>query len=356
MWQEPAARLTTNVAGGHSRCVPRVWVVRAVIPDVPGNALPFGLMPELRHDDLHGRAVVVAPERGSRPFTALAPAPGSGPAACPFCPAHEHETPPEVARTGDGAPDTPGWRIRVVPNKFPIVGPGPASDPDEVTGAHEVVILDPGHETALGDLTAARVAEVLTVLRDRSAWHLAAGRVQPIPFVNQGREAGASLEHPHAQLVVLDRVPPAVAGTLARAAATEGDLVDADLARAVAHDLVVRDGDAPVWCPWASDAGFGTVIAHRDAGHHFDEASDAHITAVGDALHDTLQRLRARLGRPPYNVVVHTAPRDAHIAPRWHIELRPRLGQIAGFELGSGLLVNVIAPEHAAAGLRDARP
>lgn len=311
-------------------------------------------MPELRHDDVHGRAVVVAPERGARPHTVAAPATPGPPGRCPFCPGHEHETPPEVARTGGGEPDGPGWRSRVVPNKYPIVAPAPAGAEGSATGAHEVVVLDPDHRATLGDLGVERVVEVLGLLRDRSRVHLDAGRALPVPFVNQGRDAGASIEHPHAQLVVLDRVPVAVDATLARAAAAGGDLVDADLARAEACDLVVAAGEAPAWCPWASDAPYGTLVAHRAAGPGFDGAPDDQLAAVARTLHDVLRRVAGLLGAVPYNVVVHTAPRRVAAAPRWHVEVRPRLGQPAGFELATGLLVNVVAPEHAARRLREA--
>jgi UDPglucose--hexose-1-phosphate uridylyltransferase len=164
-------------------------------------------MPELRVDPLTGTPVILAPGRASRPDTHRGDAQNNAPRAaavnCPFGTGNEHLTPPEVFRTGTGAPDTPGWRARVVPNLYPIVG-------GELPGAHEVVILSPDHDAPLGQLSDAQATEVFGILRDRASHHLAAGLVHAQPFVNYGRAAGASIEHPHAQLVALGFVPPAV--------------------------------------------------------------------------------------------------------------------------------------------------
>ena len=160
-------------------------------------------MSEIRHDALTDRVVIVAAERAARPetFRKAAEPVAAHPEQCPFCPGHEHETPPEVARLGAGEPDTPGWTLRVVPNLYPIVG-------GAVGGAHEVVVLSTAHDRSLGALSSDAAVEVLGMLRDRAAFHLGAGLQHAVPFVNHGKAAGASIEHPHAQLVVLDFVPP----------------------------------------------------------------------------------------------------------------------------------------------------
>src|SRR3954451_19947384 len=142
----------------------------ASVPRRPGYAGRLAKMSELRNDLVTGRPVLVAPGRSARPYT-VAPAPPDPDAVanCPFCPGHEHETPPEVARRGDGAPDTPGWRIRVVPNLYPIVGgehPGPGG-----SGAHEVIIFDPDHAVGVGGLDDDEVIELFRVLRERAAIH-----------------------------------------------------------------------------------------------------------------------------------------------------------------------------------------
>src|SRR5579871_2638922 len=162
-------------------------------------------MQQLLVDELTGDQVILAPARALRPdtFRATAPPLPAKVASCPFCAENESETPPEVARIGPGAPDTPGWHVRVVPNKFPIVGDG-------VGGAHEVLMLSPAHDADLGRLTVPAATETLTAMRDRAQVHLARGAAHAQLFVNQGKASGASIEHPHAQLVALDFVPPRV--------------------------------------------------------------------------------------------------------------------------------------------------
>jgi UDPglucose--hexose-1-phosphate uridylyltransferase len=150
-------------------------------------------------DELTGDQVIVAPARALRPDTFRVHADPLPPRAdnCPFCEGHENETPPEVARVGPGEPDTPGWRVRVVPNKYPI-------NPDR----HEVIIFSPAHDCDFAALTDDGAIEALTMLRDRAAFHMNSGAAFTQPFINSGRGAGASIEHPHAQLVALDRIPP----------------------------------------------------------------------------------------------------------------------------------------------------
>jgi UDPglucose--hexose-1-phosphate uridylyltransferase len=309
-------------------------------------------MSELRHDALTGRLVLLAPTRSARPHTAADPGTrGVEGADCPFCPGNEHDTPPEVARTGPGGPETPGWRVRVVPNLYPIVG-GPDAGVG-TTGAHEVAVLSPDHGRSFADLTHDEAAEVLTVLRDRAAFHLAAGRSYVQILVNHGRGAGASIAHPHAQLLALDFVPPAVTVAAERFATLGADLVRADLDEAVSLDLGVVVGDEIVaWCPAASAAPFELRIAARGAGPNFDAAADGDVLGVAVVLRDVVAALRAVAGDLPYNVVVHTAGHVEHY--HWWLEVVPRNGVVAGFELGTGVLVNTIDPRDAAAKLRDA--
>ena len=298
-------------------------------------------MPELRRDPISGRLVIVAVERAARPST-VAPTPDdpTADADCPFCSGHEAQTPPEVQRTGTGEPDTPGWRVRVVPNLYPIVETG-----------HEVVILSPDHHSTFGRLGDDAAVEALTVVRDRVRHHLDAGHAYVQAFVNQGRLAGASIAHPHAQLVALDLVPPAVEELLAR---FETALVARELADARRDGLVVIDGPAPAWSPPACGTPYGLCVAHRSTRARFDQATDAEIAVVARGLRDALAALERVLGEVAYNVVVHTAPPDRRAGEcHWHLEVMPRTAVVAGFEHGTGILVNVVPPEQAARLLRD---
>lgn len=305
-------------------------------------------MPEYRHDAILDRRVIVAAERSARPYTTTVdPDLRTGPDACPFCEGHEDRTPPETYRTGDGEPDTTGWRVRVVPNLYPIVG---APEMGDATGAHEVVVLSPDHDRGFAQLESGQATEALTVVRDRARVHLAAGRAYVSAFINHGRGAGASIEHPHAQLAAPDAPSDAVTAMTARFST---DLVAREMADARRTGLVVVDGPAIAWCPPASWSPYLLRVAHRSTRARFDEATDAEIRVVADALHGALGRIDAVLGNVPYNVVVHSAPPEVRAAEmHWHLEVVPRTSVVAGFEIGSGIYANSVAPEQAAAFLR----
>ena len=309
-------------------------------------------MPELRGDALTGDEVLLAPSRSTRPHTT--PGPGveadPGPARCPFCPGHEAETPPEVARVGDGEPGGPGWRARAFPNKYPIVG-GPDAGPG-ATGAHEVVVLSPDHRRDLAALSDRAADEALGLVRARARALGDAGHAHVQVCVNQGRAAGASIAHPHAQLVALDVVPPAVTAALARFAA-RADLVAADWAAAEAAGQTLVDGPARAWCPVGSSSPYEVRVAAPGAGRRFADASDGELGAVTRTVRDVLDRLAALLGAPPYNVVVYDAPTTGDDPYHWWVRVVPRLEVAAGFELGTGLAVESVDPARSAAALRE---
>jgi UDPglucose--hexose-1-phosphate uridylyltransferase len=290
----------------------------------------------LRTDELTGDQVIIAPARALRPdtFRAAAGADELAGAPCPFCAGHEDETPPEVARRGPGAPDTPGWRVRVVPNKYPI-------EP----GAHEVVILSPAHDRDFGALDDDAVTEALLTIRDRAAFHLDRGAAYVQSFINHGRAAGASIAHPHAQLVALDAVPP-------RAQARVERFTAARFAADRAHMIVSNKVD--VWCPPASTTPFALRAALANDGEPaFERASDADIGAMAVVLRDTIGRVRGLLGPVAYNVVFETAP-PAHTGPfQWWADIIPRVSVPAGFELGTGVWVNIVDPADAARALKE---
>jgi UDPglucose--hexose-1-phosphate uridylyltransferase len=298
-------------------------------------------MQQLLVDELTGDRVILAPARALRPDTFRVhaePLPASV-ATCPFCRSNEHETPPEVARLGGGDPDTPGWTLRVVPNKYPIVGDG-------VPGAHEVVIFSPAHDADLGALSEHAAADALVALRDRARFLLAHGYRYAQAFVNQGKAAGASIEHPHAQLVALDLVPPRAQVRLDRFAPA---------AFTTDQEHRVVDGAVVVWCPRASPTPFTVRLALADGGSRFDEAADDDARAVAIALRDAIASIRLVIGDAAYNVMIETAPRD-HAGPfRWWVDVVPRVTVTAGFELATGLSVNIVAPADAAVALRAVR-
>jgi len=240
-----------------------------------------------------------------------------------------------------------------VPNLYPIVG-GADAGPG-ATGAHEVVVLSPAHEASFAQLDRQQATEVLTVLRDRARHHLAAGRDFVQVVINHGRAAGASIEHPHAQIVALDLLPPAVAQAVERFEDAGHDLVMADIDRA-GDDLRLVDDTVAAWCPRAGSAPYELRLALGSAGARFDEAGDDDTRLLADATRSALARLGTATGDAPYNLVVHTGPPGASDRSfHWYVEVQTRLGVVAGFEQGTGILVNTLPPELAARELRQAR-
>jgi UDPglucose--hexose-1-phosphate uridylyltransferase len=326
-------------------------------------------MPEVRIDALTGQRAIVAGERAGRPGGQLRSTPPAPLAreTDPFAEGHEARTPPELyaVRPGGGGPNTPGWTVRVVPNLYPALSPGseepaPHANPDlfwagAARGFHEVVINSPEPVVSLGQLSVEQVAAALDVWRERMRFHSDAACVHVI--VNERTEAGASLPHTHAQLYALDFVPAAIARERERfgayATRTMGGNLLADLVQAEVRQrerIVAIDEETVLMAPYASSVPLQLLIAPRTPRMRFED--DGPIGA--GMLHDALGRLARRLGaNPPLNLWVRTAPRGAeHFC--WRIDILPRLTHLAGLELGAGVHLNIVAPEQAAAELRDA--
>jgi UDPglucose--hexose-1-phosphate uridylyltransferase len=331
-------------------------------------------MPELRKDPVTGRWVIIASERAKRPrdFVAERPAPPKGP--CPFCPGNEALTPPEILayRANGGAPNGPDWTLRVVPNRFPVLRIEGELDPRgegmfdlmHGIGAHEVVIETAEHDRDLPDLEPARVEDVLRAYRDR----MADLRKDPrfgyvLIFRNHGEVAGATLEHPHSQLIATPVVPirvmeecrGAVRYREYRERCVFCDIVREELA---ARKRVVLENDRfAVLAPFASRFPFETWIVPKRHQTDFASVEDADLAACAAVLKETLRRTRDVLDDPPYNFIVHTSPlhgRREDDSLHWHLEVMPRLTKVAGFEQGSGFYINPTSPEEAADFLRNA--
>ena len=327
------------------------------------------MSPDLRIDPLTGLRVIVAGERGSRPgaFLDVTPREPIDPEGDPFAAGHEDRTPPEVYALRDNG----DWKVRVVPNLYPALtggGGDPGMDPlasgrgepdlfasRPATGAHEVVINAPDPVTSLAELDPDQVDTAMSVWRERMRAHERAAYVHVI--VNEGKEAGASLPHTHAQLYALPFVPAAVARERERFTAysdrTQGrnlleDLVQEEVRRR--ERIVAIDDEAVAIAPFAARVPFHMMLAPRTPVARFSDDGPL----GGRLLHQVLNRLRATLGTlPPLNMWVRTAPRDAATFC-WRIEIMPRLAQLAGLEIGTGVHLNVLAPEDAAERLRAA--
>jgi UDPglucose--hexose-1-phosphate uridylyltransferase len=327
-------------------------------------------LPELRIDPLSGLRVIVAGERGTRPgaWLDVVPRQPIDPDRDPFAPGHEDQTPPELYRLPG---ENGGWRVRVVPNLYPALSPDdrrPAGDPlaggrgepdlfatGPAVGAHEVIVNAPDAVHSLAELDPGQAEAALGVWRERMRVHGDAAYVHVI--VNEGKEAGASLPHTHAQLYALPFVPAAVARERERFTAyserTQGrnlleDLLQEEVRRR--ERVVAIDDEAVALCPFGARVPFHLqVVPRRPAARFSDEGP-----LGARLLHHALSRLGAVLGSlPPLNMWVRTAPRDAERFC-WRIEMMPRLAQLAGLEIGTGVHLNVLAPEDAAERLRGA--
>ena len=331
-------------------------------------------MPELRKDPTVGRWVIIATERVRRPMDLAVPASPRHGGPCPFCAGHERETPPEVLAYRDAdtaAQDAPGWRVRVVPNKFPALrvegelgrrGEG-VYDVMSGVGAHEVVIESPDHDATLAALPQAAVEDVVRAYRDRLVDLRRDGRLRSaIVFKNHGARAGASLEHPHSQIIATPIVPLAVADELHQARAYFDyrerclycDILYQETTERVR--VVAETTDAVAFAPYAPRFPFETWIMPRRHAAAFDQATDAELAALATVLRDVLGRLDRVVADPPFNMILHTVPFGGEASPsyHWHVEIVPTLTAAAGFEVGTGFHINPMPPEEAARLLREA--
>ncbi len=331
-------------------------------------------MPELRKDPVTGRWVIISTERRKRPdaFRVDHTEP-TGDLVCPFCEGHEDYTPREVLsyRRNGGGPNSPGWDVRVVPNKFPALqvegdldrqGEG-LFDKMNGIGAHEVIIETPDHKESLATLPSAAVERVLWAFRERVLDLKQDRRFRYILiFKNHGAAAGASLDHSHSQLIALPVIPRNVRDEISGARqhyqhkerCVYCDIVRQELDQRTR--VISENADFVAVSPYAPRFPFETWILPKRHGSNFEEAPRHEYETLARMLKDVLQRMNRALESPPFNLIIHSAPFTESAADfyHWHVEIMPKLTKVAGFEWGSGFYINPTAPEEAAEVLRDA--
>ncbi|HEX9118184.1 MAG TPA: galactose-1-phosphate uridylyltransferase [Anaerolineae bacterium] len=336
-------------------------------------------MSELRRDPVLGRWVIMAPERGLRPAELSVPKEERQPGPCVFCGGQEHLDPHEIAaiRAPGTAPNTPGWLVRVLPNKFPALriegdlvreGVG-LFDMMSGVGAHEVIIETPDHDVDLADLPEPHIASVIRIYQDRINDLGGDDRFKYVLiFKNQGYLAGATLGHAHSQLVATPVTPKRVKEELNGARryyefkhrCVFCDMIKQEL-RLTPERLVLETDSFVALSPFAAHVPFELWIFPKRHSCDFGAISPAEIQGLASVLKLSLLKLRSALSDPPFNFLIHTAPfrrprvgywatiqQDFH----WHLEIVPRLTRQAGFEEGTGFYINPILPEAAAAVLR----
>src|ERR1700723_1027487 len=317
-------------------------------------------MNQLRLDPLSGRWVVVSPGRSERPYSFVTRSPwveeDSG-RPCPFCPGNEEETPPALETYGP----TGHWLVRVVPNLYPafegdepfvVANRGPVFTQATAGGIHEILIFSPEHDATWGMLSEEQTSLVMAALRDRLEEHAQRPNLRYTQaIVNSGREAGASLEHLHGQLLGMSFIPRELAEEQARFARFVGSCLlcttieaeeDSTERGIYANDRVV------VVCPFWSAVPYEMLVLPREHNPHLHRSPTEDLVAVGEAIRRSLQQLAESVGDVAYNIVFHSAPYRVGEPYHWHAHIWPKATTTAGFELGTGGAINVVSPEESA--------
>lgn len=325
---------------------------------------------ELRLDVVTQNWVVISAKRGKRPHTPFVEAQykyGEDVAACPFCDPGKSGQQADVLRYGSPKE----WTVRVFPNKFPAFRAGKElrermhglySSLDAI-GFHEVIVTR-DHYRSLAHFEAAKIAEVFSAYQERYIKLMNKRFVRYISiFHNHGKRAGASISHPHSQLIAIPLVSRELAAEINGAQeyfTKNNECVYCDM---IAYELqkgeriIYQNSHFVIFCPYASRMGYEMWLLPKTHLSYFERLASEERLQAGIALKEALHRLDVLLGNPDYNFYLHTAPCDGKIYDfyHWHIEILPKYSTWAGFELGTGIEINPIPPEKAALELRETK-
>jgi UDPglucose--hexose-1-phosphate uridylyltransferase len=321
----------------------------------------------LRLDPLSGRWVAMSASRADRPhaFALSRTSIEDTTRPCPFCPGHEEASPPALETYGPAG----NWLVRVVPNLYPafsgdqpfvVENRGPVFTQATAGGIHEVLVLSPDHDTSWAELSDEQSSLVMAALRDRIEEHSQQSYLRySQAIVNCGREAGASLEHPHGQLLGMSFVPRDLSEEVARFAKFAGGCLlctTVDAEENAACRVVYADDRTVVVCPFWSAVPYEMLVIPRAHTPHLYRSPTEDLVSVGKSLRDCLKHLREKVGDVAYNIVFHSAPYRVNEPYHWHVHVWPKVTTRAGFELGTGVAINIVAPEAAAEELGVAVP
>ncbi|MFA6383856.1 MAG: galactose-1-phosphate uridylyltransferase [Candidatus Omnitrophota bacterium] len=333
-------------------------------------------MSELRRDPIAGRWVIVTTDDPNKPEDYDHDEPQNWrPGACPFCYGNESSTPSEIIaiRNNGTAANTPGWQVRVVPNKFPALQiegdlerrPLGMYDMTSGIGAHEIVIESPYHHKDLSDLLDSEVANILHMYFQRALDLEKDRRFKYVMiFKNNGHGAGASLEHPHTQIIALPMVPKIVKEEI-RGAKNYFEYrercIFCDIIRQEVEDkerIVMENRNFMAFCPFVSRFPFEIWIMPKKHASYFCQTPVEQIPDLAVMLKGIIARVKKVFGNTAYNFIIHTSPINsdgqAMDSYHWHLEFMPKLTRVAGFEWGTGFYLVPTPPELAAKFLREA--
>lgn len=330
-------------------------------------------MPELRQDPITKKWVIIATERSKRPSDFPIKHEERKGGACPFCKGNEKMTPPEIVsyREPDTRPDEPGWWIRVVPNKFAALGKEETTGSPEGDfflsrpgiGAHEVIIESADHNASLEQHSIEQLQEIFRAWKERHDHLINEKPIQYVQiFKNEGAIAGASLEHPHSQIIATPLIPDVVNEEMELAQKynhEEHKCIYCRINEIESHNqarVVSENNGFLAFCPFASRFPFEIWLVPKEHQSSFSDMGVSSLRDLSLIIKETIKKLTVSLNRPPYNMILHTAPAGFCEAPyyHWHLEILPRLTIVAGFEWGTGIYINPTPPEVAARYLREA--
>jgi len=326
-----------------------------------------------------GEWTIIATERAKRPFAptleeeVLVYSGDAHDPSCFFCYGNEHTTPAEVMcyREKPGAPNSPGWTLRVVPNKFSALNmdgefsvetSGSLQYSSYARGRAEVIIESPHHSMNPALFPHAQTALILKAYKDR---YNALSKDISVKYIaifrNNGSPAGASLSHPHSQIIATPVVPPAVEQEMEGAKkyfekhkrCVYCDMIESELKDK--SRIICENDDFVSFAPYASKSPFETWVMPRFHSCSYNELNDKQLKSLAEIWRSVLYRIYKGLDNPPYNYFIHTAPvrEKNNKFYHWHMELIPKMTIAAGFELGTGMYINIALPEHSAEFLRE---
>lgn len=258
------------------------------------------------------------------------------------------------------------WDVRVVPNLYPafsgndpmvVTHLGPVFTQAPASGVHDVIVLSQDHNVSWADIDADSSARIMNAIQARMFEHSTLpGLRYSQAVVNSGREAGASIEHPHGQLMSMPFIPGEAANELAGFARFQGNcllcaVMDAE--EEASHRVVYADDRVMIICPFWSGTPYEMLLVPRAHETHLYGAEEEDLAAIGRSVQLALASLRNRIGDVAYNLMFHSAPFRTSADFHWHVHVMPKISTRGGFEMGSGVLINVVPPERAADDLRS---
>lgn len=311
-------------------------------------------MSKFRQNPISKDWTIVATDRKKRPVALGPKSARSASGRCPFCVGNEDMAPVEAYRLPVGTTDNNQWQVRVIPNKYPI------------TDFHEVIIHSPDHEKDLDELPLEQVQLVLRTYKDRYNFY----KNQRSDFYvhiynNAGKEAGASIRHPHSQLVVFNQIPEEVAEEIEGAkdyfeknsACPYCDLIKKEIS---SGERVVLESDFfVVLTPFQSEWPYEITLFPKNHQADFGQTNEEELADLASVLQQTLRAYNKVLSNPARNFWIHSLPIRGDLPEadyyHWHLDLIPRIKTLGGLELGAGIMVDDrVGPEEAARQLRAA--